>query len=119
LIKYLKLAEKEANKSKEKFKLGCILIKNGIVIGKGCNTNKSHPKYGSGFHSFLHAEGRSIWDAISNNKNVENSTAYVFRRNNLMSKPCLDCQKLLKRFKVKEVVYIHNNKLRKEQVNSL
>ena len=116
VIKYLKLAEKEANKSNERYKLGCLLIKNGHILGRGFNINKSHPKYGSGYHDFLHAEGRAILNAVSKGKNLIDSSALVFRRNSLLAKPCKDCMKLLKKFGIKEVYYTNNQLLKREKL---
>jgi len=115
-LKYLKIAAKEASKSNEEYKLGAVIVNSGRIIGRGFNTNKSSPRFGSGYHKYLHAEGRAIWDAYRNKQNLIGSTIYIYRKNGLLSRPCKDCQKLIKTFGISRVVYTVEQNFCKEIV---
>lgn len=105
--KFLRVARQECLKSPSFYKLGCVIFKGNKVLGKGFNINKTHPKFGSGFASCIHAEGGALMNAISNTslKKVRGSHAVVYRRNDNLAKPCIDCQELLKEYGIKRIHY--------------
>lgn len=104
-MRAIELAAKEAKKSSQWFKMGCVIVrKNGKVIGRGYNKVKTHPS-GSGFASSCHAEVSAVINALGNVHSLDNCIAYVYRKNGLMAKPCKDCHSLLKRNGIKKVYY--------------
>lgn len=104
-IRFLNLAKVQSEKSEATFKLGCIIVKNGKIISRGHNIYKFHREYGSGYHKFLHAEGKAIQEAFKRVDSIRGCVAYVYRKGKNMAKPCHDCMGLLKEYGVKRVVY--------------
>lgn len=95
-----------ATKSPVDFKLGAIICnKRGRVVAWGYNTLKSHPTFGSGFLKTLHAESAALYCAHKLGIDVKGMSMFIFRRNNCISKPCKDCQKLLKSYGIRKVYY--------------
>lgn len=105
------IAQKEADKSKARCKHGAVLTRGGSVLGKGCNSYKTHPKWGSGPLKTLHAEAAALRDALRRGINVRGTTIFVARSgpNSKMSRPCEDCQSLLIEYGVAKVVYTDEN----------
>lgn len=98
-------AEKQAQNSKCRFKLGAVVSKKNRIIGKGFNSKKTHPIFGSGRFKNLHAEGHALYRAINRGHDVSGCTVYVYRRNGNLAKPCTHCQKLLKDHGIHKVIY--------------
>ena len=98
------LAAKEASKSSLRFQLGAV-IKRGKTRVSAYNINKTHASFGAGRHCTLHAESYCILKAIKRGINLTSSTLYVYRMHGLNSRPCEDCQKLIKKYKIRKVIY--------------
>lgn len=98
-------AKTMALNSNVRFKLGAVLVKKGKIILSSYNIRKTHPKFGCGRYGTLHAESRLILKAINKGIDVHSCSVYVYRKDNRNSKPCKDCEKILKKFKVKKVCY--------------
>lgn len=107
--RFFRLAIKAAKKSDYKynntFYLGAVIFKGKRVFAVGSNTNKEHPTYGSGMFKSIHAEGRAIMKAVNRNINLKGATILVYRKNHKLAKPCKDCQKLIKKYGIKKVIY--------------
>jgi tRNA(Arg) A34 adenosine deaminase TadA len=89
---WMRFALKKCDKSThKKFKMVAVLIKGGSVLSWAANRQD----WGA------HAELRCIVRA----KIPEGATLYVVRRLGRTSKPCPDCQYLIKKSKIKKVVY--------------
>jgi deoxycytidylate deaminase len=102
------LAKSEANKSDLRFKLGAV-IKYGKTKISAYNVNKTHPKFGCGRYSTLHSESYCILRAVSLGVDISGCIMYVYRSGGLNSRPCEDCQKLIKKYKIKKVIYTKGN----------
>jgi len=98
------LAAREANKSSLRFQLGAV-IKCGKMKVSAYNINKTHRTFGCGRYQTLHAESYCILKAIKRGIDLSSSVLYVFRMHGLNSRPCKDCQTLIKRFRIKKVIY--------------
>lgn len=98
---------KESNKSPLKFKIGAAIVdKKGRILVVGHNTTKSHPVYGSKYPFMtMHSEGNCLYNAKKLGIDVAGKTMIIYRRGGLNSKPCKDCQVLLKKNKIKYVIY--------------
>lgn len=103
------LAAREASKSSLRFQLGAV-IKSGKTRVCAYNVNKTHAKYGAGRYQTLHAESHCILKAIKRGIDLSSSTLYVYRMHGLNSRPCEDCQALIKRFRIKKVIYTNAKK---------
>ena len=98
------LAAREANKSSLRFQLGAV-IKCGKMKVSAYNINKTHRTFGCGRYQTLHAESYCILKAIKRGIDLSSSVLYVFRMHGLNSRPCKDCQTLIKRFRIRKVIY--------------
>lgn len=105
----MRMAQEQSLLSSHKIKVGAALVKRGKILSVAYNISKTHPKYGSGFHSSLHAEGHALYMAIKNKSNVKGSDMYVFRRFGNMSKPCPCCEKILRRAGVRRVFFSYKD----------
>lgn len=101
----IRIAKKEAEKSRGKFKLGAVILRKGKILSKGYNKIKTHPTFGSKVYKNLHAEGAALYNAYHRGLNVKGCTMVVYRKNFTTSKPCSDCLKLLKAAGIKTVYY--------------
>ena len=108
--RYLDIARELAEKSQLHHKHGAIVVKSGRVLGRGFNKPRNHPKIiETGRHVFecgYHAEIVAMKDA---GDNVNGAVIFVARVNkegeDLLSKPCSQCQRVLISRKVKNVIY--------------
>ena len=100
-------AIQESKKSQHRFKIGAVIAKGKRILARAHNTRKTHPKFGSGEYSTLHAESHAIYKAIRQGINIKGSTIYVYRHNNNLAKPCECCMCLIKKYGIKEIVYSH------------
>jgi len=101
-----RFAKNESNKSPMKFKLGAVIIKRGRIIGFGYNSLKTHPKFGSKKHfKTLHAEGAAIYSCRKLGNDTTGATMIIYRKGCRNSKPCEECQKLIKTAGIKKVIY--------------
>lgn|SRR5574343_4192 len=95
-----------SKKSTLDFKLGAVILdKKGRVVAWGHNKFKTHTTLGSGKFKMLHAETDCLYTAKKLNIDVSGMTMLVFRRNNCVSKPCKDCQDILRKHKIATVYY--------------
>ena len=99
------LARKQALNSTCRFKLGAVITKKGRILGYGCNTKKTHPKYGSGRYRTLHCEGAAIYDCVKKGEDMEGATIWIYRLNNNLAKPCPCCQGLIEQFGITKAIY--------------
>lgn len=104
--KYIKLARETAisGRTKDKgYHLASVCIRSDGSITKGHNTRSNDQ------NRFVHAEAKSILKAGHGAKLL--IVVRVFADNTLaLAKPCNSCQRLIKQYKVKKVIYsISNN----------
>ena len=99
------LARKESEKSTMSFKLGAVIAKKGKILGYGHNVRKTHTRLGSGKFNMMHAEGSAIYSALKSGYDVEGATMYIYRRNNNLACPCIDCQTIIRKYGIKKVIY--------------
>lgn len=93
-------------RSRERFKVGAVLVQRGVVICVGNNSSKTHPRFGSKSpYKTLHAEGSVLYNANKLGIDTKGTTMYIFRENYRNSKPCRDCQKLIREAGVSKVIY--------------
>ena len=108
--RFLNIARTLAAKSQLHHKHGAIVVKSGRVLGRGFNKPRNHPRMiETGRHAAecgYHAEIVAIKDA---GNNVSGAIIFVARINNdgedLLSKPCSRCQKVLNSRKIKNVIF--------------
>ena len=101
----MRAAIKESKKSTHRFKMGAAIAKKNKVLVSAPNSRKTHPKFGSGSYSTLHAESHAIYKAIRQGIDIEGATIYVYRANNNLAKPCPCCMGLIHKYGIKKVVY--------------
>ena len=103
----MRLAKRESEKSTSRFAMGAVITKGKRVLGRGFNSKRFHQTLGSGLYSCFHAESSAIHDAIRCRpvQSLRRSTILIYRRGNNLAKPCPDCQKLLKKFGIRKVIY--------------
>ncbi|MCQ2210827.1 MAG: deaminase [Paludibacteraceae bacterium] len=101
---------KVAKKSLQQQHHGCVIVKNGRIISRGCNIDYDNDflkKFNPYKH--IHAEACAVMRANYPLKHLKDSTMYVCRvglDGNLMnSRPCPMCQKIIKAFNIKKVKY--------------
>lgn len=102
------------------------LVHKNQIISYGFNQQKTHPlqkKFSKNKDSvFLHAEVDCIINSIRNGiplSVLEKSTLYVARARNVaawdntfikgLAKPCAGCTRCIESFKIKKVIYTHDN----------
>jgi tRNA(Arg) A34 adenosine deaminase TadA len=105
-----KLAVREARKSDCHYRLGAVLVQQRKVLGRACNTFRSHPLTNENTHARmkgLHSEIASCLNA--HRSQLEGADIYVARilKNDslALSKPCDICRSVLTRFGVNRVFY--------------
>lgn len=106
----LKWAERFAERSDHPLhKMGAVVVRNGNLIGAGCNKNHSHPRSKS-YENMIHAELAAILNAGQIWGTIPNGDLYVVRvtkgRSLATSKPCNDCMDLIKEAGIDSVTYI-------------
>lgn len=111
---YMNMARYLASKSTLRHKHGAVVVKSGRVLGTGFNKQRNHPRViPQGKHKEQcgrHAEYVAIKEA---GENTINATLFVARINrqgdDLLSKPCINCQKLIEESRIKNVVYTRSD----------
>lgn len=101
----MRAAIKEAKKSTERFQLGAALADKNKVLATGRNRGKTHTKFGSGNFSTIHAESDAIRSAIAKGIDPSGKTLFVYRKNCRLSKPCKYCERMIREFGIKKVIY--------------
>ena len=101
----MRAAIKQSEKSDHRFKMGAAIARGNKVLAAAPNSRKTHPKFGSGDYSTLHAESHAIYKAIRQGIDIVGATIYVYRRNNNLAKPCPCCMGLIHKYGIKDIVY--------------
>ena len=101
----MRAAINESKKSKHRFQIGAAIAKGKRVLAKAHNTRKTHPVYGSGEFSTLHAESHAICKAIRCGVELSGTTIYIYRHNNNLAKPCPCCMGLIHKHGIKKIIY--------------
>ena len=109
--KYIKLAKKEAEKSKfGVWKIGSIIIKGKTIIGVGHNKFSGRMKmveikYNVQLYS-LHAEMMSIMNCNENLDGAVMFIAGIYKSGRWVNcRPCKDCRKIIKNMPFKAIYY--------------
>ena len=124
-LRYLDAAKMEAIKSPCLQKHGCIAVINGNILGKGHNHYRTNTRDGFVKNSCTcHAEMAALRDAyknlnlkgdfnFSNVKKFKKITIYITRidktNNCKESGPCMDCLGVIKKLKIKRIIYSTDN----------
>ena len=116
------IAKQESEKSTGRYKVGAVIFRGKNILVKGHNINKTHPKWGSGFNSKLHAETNLLYLACRNGIDVSASSIYIYRQNEFgeaIAKPCLHCYNKLKAYGIEEIYYSGSEEEEKENTYKL
>lgn len=113
---YLRIAKKESLKSTHSMNMGCVIVYGSNIIGRGHNIHKTNPRFGSGNGITLHAESMALIDAYSKRWNLDGCEAYIYRKGNLMARPCGHCIDHLKYAGIKKIHYTCEEKLIEEKI---
>lgn len=101
---FFRLARNVSRLSDNRFRMGCVIVKNGSPVAVGYNRNKTHPKAP---RKSLHAEMVAVH--CCGNTRLKGSSIFVYRenKNNMpaMAKPCKHCMEILKKLKFKWIFY--------------
>jgi cytidine deaminase len=115
-LSYLRSATLIALQNNLKYKVGTCLFKNGIKVGLGTNSKKTHPLQkrfkDRNDRIYLHAEIAAIVDAkLSDYKDTIMIVARVLPYHNsfAMSRPCGGCFDAIRAFGVETIVYMDDN----------
>ena len=89
--------------------VGCVLVKNNIIISAGYNgflPGAPHESIVVNNHEIatVHAEQNAISDCASRGVSVKDATAYITHF------PCINCAKILAASGIKEIVYLNDYK---------
>jgi dCMP deaminase len=106
--KYIEIAEKISELSyAERKKVGCIIVKNEVIISDGYNgtpsgyENKCEDENGTTKWYTLHAEANAITKLVRiGGTSAVGSTLY------LTASPCKDCAKLILQSGISKVIYL-------------
>lgn len=110
----VKKATEEANKVKERYRVGAIVFKGKRILSRGCNTyqksaKKLHPKF-TRWPNSIHAEVDAILKA---HRNLKGASILVVRINKAgelrNAKPCAHCMLYLKHVGIRKVYYSTND----------
>lgn len=114
---FIKIAKKEALKSKYQYKLGCILVHGSKIVSKG--HNKSTKTHKIAYYNHDHLEFATVHAEVDTLINVSKEIArksdlYVVRVRRkdhkfAMAKPCKMCEKIIKKMGVKRIIYTIND----------
>lgn len=113
-----KQISKLSDYSRNKTKIGCVVVYKHRIISTGCNSDKAHPlqaKYNAyrfsepSIHK-LHAETSSLVPII-NDKTIEWGKVKIFTYRELadgslgLSRPCKSCMAMIRDLGIKDVYY--------------
>lgn len=115
--KYLEQAMKVAELSEERYRHGAVLRKSGRTLSVGINRNTNDPmildQSMNVKHFSIHAEYAAI--RAVRKSDLQGASIYIARVSKngepVMSKPCVKCQKMLKKYGVKKVYYTIDNEM--------
>lgn len=103
---FLMQCQKLSKTSREKFKVGSIIVKGNRILSMGVNSSKTNPKSNSRFKGRC-AEFNAVFGAGLNE--LRGATAFVYRGTKDgcpgNSKPCQSCHNLLRKTKIKKVYF--------------
>lgn len=111
LCTFLRIAKIESQKSLAPYKLGCVIARKRRVLSRAHNVYKTDPVLGVGYHGYFHAETKAIKNAINSGHDLIGATAYIYRENGLLAKPCKHCMALLIKYGLKKVIFTSNHNL--------
>lgn len=104
--RYLRMAAIWAENSYcERRKVGCLLVKDNMIISDGFNgtpagfENVCEDENGATKPYVLHAEANAITKVARSNNSSEDSTLYI------TASPCLECSKLIIQAGIRRVVF--------------
>ena len=105
--RYFELAKRMARKSNHyQYKLGCVIVNRGRIVGIGINKLKTHPRSWHDY-SMIHAELDAILSVPV--ADLKDATVYVYRQTKAgelaLAKPCRTCQKMLRDCNIRKVCY--------------
>ncbi len=111
---YMNMARYLASKSSQRHKHGAVVVKSGRVLGTGFNKQRNHPHViPNGKHREQcgrHAEFVALKEAGTNTRNATIFIARINRKgDDLLSKPCINCQKLIEESGIKNVIFTRSN----------
>lgn len=97
-------------------KVGAVVLQKNKALSSGYNQDKkTHPflkKHGFHYNQSIHAEMAAIF-RMKNKENLKGATIVVYRETKdghmAMSKPCAVCQKLMRIYGVKKIMYSTEN----------
>jgi len=103
----IRKAQIEASRSRCRNQHGAVVGSGKRVFGCGCNSYKTHAKFGGGPLSTLHAEAAAIRDAKRSRGSVKGADIYIARidSRSKLSKPCTSCAALIKKEGIRRVFY--------------
>jgi len=111
-LRFIDLATQEALKSTQNFKHGAVLVKNGKLVSKGYNHSSGNIQHEMwSVHAEMDAVMSSKITKRRSQKFADCYKLYVVRVNSsglADSKPCIRCQKFMKRFNIARVFYSTN-----------
>lgn len=96
-----------STRSNMKFKLGAIVYRNDIILGRGYNHYlRKTSKFGHPVYS-LHAEVHAIQFAIRKygRRALAGASIYIYRSNGKLARPCPCCLSLIEMVGITEVNY--------------
>lgn len=110
-----------------KYMIGAVIVSNGKIISRGWSQEKTHPfieingsyQTPKGLHisKNIHAECAAIFK-VKNKEILMGATIYVFRENKqgeiVNSRPCPMCEKVLRKYGFKKMVYTINGGIQEE-----
>ena len=112
--------------------VGCVAVYQGMIIGIGCNCNKTHPmqkyynRYREEYDEFLpklHAEIHCINQIKHLNINFSKVKLYIYRiRKDQpygMAKPCASCMAAINDLGIKDIYYTTNDGYVHERIENI
>lgn len=112
---YMNVARYMAAKSVLRHKHGAVVVKSGRILGSGFNKSRNHPDViMEGRHRLdcgYHAEAVALKEAGEKARGAVLFVARINRRGqDMLSRPCTNCQKLIEEHGVKKIVYTHTDR---------
>ncbi len=111
-MRYLRMARIWSENSYcERRRVGCLVVKNKMIISDGYNgtpsgfENVCEDESGATKPYVLHAEANAITKLARSENNSDGATLYV------TSSPCIECAKLIIQSGIRRVVYSENYRL--------
>lgn len=103
---FFRLAKRVSKLSDYKIQMGAVITKNSTVISIGHNKLKYNKLLCNPLKK-LHAEMVAV--KLAGRGNLTGCTIYVYREGHngipRIAKPCEDCERLLRKMKIKKIIY--------------